>query len=118
VLRGLSTARLSIEVEERRNATILRFACELDLATRPEADGIVQQAQAHAPQHLIFDLRALEFIDSTGLHLLLQAHLHSRNDGVTSLHVVCGADNVRHVIELAGLDKLISVIEDPAEALD
>jgi anti-anti-sigma factor len=117
VLRDLSTARLSIKVEERRNATILRFAGELDLATRPEADGIVQQAQDHAPQHLIFDLRALEFIDSAGLNLLLQAHLRSRSDGVTSLHV-CAADNVRHVIQLAGLDKLISVIEDPADALD
>jgi anti-sigma B factor antagonist len=96
----------------------LRFVGELDLATRDGAKAVIERAQARTPRFLILDLRSLEFIDSTGLHILLDADLHARRNGVGAVHVVCGRDQVRHVIDLLGLDKLMSVIEHPAEVLE
>ncbi len=114
---SLSTPRISAEIEQRGDAIIVRFAGELDLDTRDEAQRVIEQAQARTPPDLIFDLRSLEFIDSTGLHVILDAHLHSRRDGVGAVHVACGRDQIRHVIEVTGLDKVMSVIEDPADVL-
>jgi anti-anti-sigma factor len=96
----------------------LRFGGELDLATVEEAGEALERARARTPRQLIFDPRSLEFIDSSGLHLLLNAHLESGWEALGAVHVACGQGPVRHVIELTGLDKVMSVIEDPAEVLE
>ena len=95
----------------------MRFGGELDLATVEEAREALERARARTPRQLIFDLRSLEFIDSSGLHLLLNAHLESGWEALGPVHVACGSGAVRHVIELTGLDKVMSVIEDPADVL-
>jgi anti-anti-sigma factor len=118
VFDRLATSRLSVEVEQLENGTVLRLGGELDLATVDEASSAIERVRAQAPPQLIFDLRALEFIDSTGLHLLINTHLESGWEGLGAVHVACGKGAVRNVIELTGLDKVMSVVEDPAEVLE
>jgi anti-anti-sigma factor len=95
----------------------LRLGGELDLATVDEVAAALEQARARTSKQLVFDLRSLDFIDSSGLHLLLNAHLQSGWEALGPVHVACGDGAVRHVIELTGLDKVMSVIEDPADVL-
>jgi anti-anti-sigma factor len=95
----------------------LCFGGELYLATVDEAGAAVEQARARSSKQLIFDLRSLDFIDSTGLHLLLDTHLQSEWEARAAVHVACGKGAVGHVIELTGLDKVMSVIESPADVL-
>jgi anti-anti-sigma factor len=95
----------------------VRFGGELDLATVDQAGAALERARARTSKQLVFDLRSLDFIDSSGLHLLLDAHLQSGWEALGPVHVACGSGAVRHVIELTGLDKVMSVIEDPADVL-
>jgi anti-anti-sigma factor len=44
---------------------------EVDLATAPELEASVQEAFGIAPDAVLLDLRALTFIDSSGLRVLV-----------------------------------------------
>jgi anti-sigma B factor antagonist len=65
--------------------------------------------------HLIFDVSALEFIDSTGLGLLLGALRRLREAGGT-LKVAGARDGVLRVLEITELDKVIPLVTDVPSA--
>ena len=63
---------------------------------------------------LVADLRELTFIDSTGVRVLLVAHLHATKKGMT-FGVARGADGmVRKLLEVTRIDQRFPVVEDPA----
>jgi anti-sigma B factor antagonist len=61
---------------------------------------------------LVLDLRGLQFMDSTGLQMLVQIDNLARHDGFDFV-VLCGEGLVRRVLRETGLDGLLPVI-DPA----
>jgi len=67
-------------------------------------------------RHLIIDLSATDFIDSTAIGVLVGALKRVReSDG--SLAVVCTNENVRSVFEIVGLDDVIPVLYSREEAV-
>jgi anti-anti-sigma factor len=90
---------------------------ELDLSTAPELEGPLDQAlDGHGS--VLIDLASCEFIDSTGIALIVRAwqRLDSGEDGRTL--VIC-SDNeqVRRVLEITGLELSIPVHGTRDEAL-
>lgn len=73
---------LTIDVLADRDATILLLRGELDLGSAPVLEQALREAE-DGRGRLVVDLSELSFIDSTGIHLLLKAHL--RTDGRLSL---------------------------------
>ncbi len=59
---------------------------------------------------VVIDLRQVEFLDSTGLRVILSADARSRRDGF-KLEVINGPEQVRHVLELTGMDKHLPLID-------
>jgi len=59
-------------------------------------------------RHLIIDLSATDFIDSTAIGVLVGALKRVQESG-GSLGVVCTSENVRSVFEIVGLDDFIPV---------
>ena len=57
-------------------------------------------------RHLVVDLSAADFIDSTAIGVLVGA-LKRLQDCRGSLAVVCTNDNIRNVFEIVGLDDMI-----------
>jgi anti-anti-sigma factor len=57
----------------------LSLAGELDLATAGKAERALHEAESREPSLLIVDLRRLDFMDSSGLHLLLKAMRRARD---------------------------------------
>lgn len=55
----------------------------------------------------MLDLRELEFIDSTGLAVILRADTRAKNDGHV-LRVLRPDGQIRRVFELSGLDELLA----------
>jgi anti-anti-sigma factor len=76
--------------------SVFRLRGELDIATAP----ILEQAVAGAEGPITLDCSELQFIDSSGLHVLVRLN---RNGGLTLRNV---APNMRHILELTGLDYL------------
>jgi anti-sigma B factor antagonist len=66
---------------------------------------IVHQMDAGA-RHLVIDLSAAEFIDSTAIGVLVGALKRLQESG-GSLAVVCTNENIRAVFEIVGLDDMI-----------
>jgi anti-sigma B factor antagonist len=106
----------SIAASDRDGRAHLSLRGELDLATAPELEQLVNE-RLDARQEVVVDLRALDFMDSSGIRVLVAAHARAaRND--TRLVVVrpAAATAVAKIVEVSGLDGELNIVDDPAQA--
>ncbi|HWC48918.1 MAG TPA: STAS domain-containing protein [Solirubrobacterales bacterium] len=91
---------------------------ELDLSTAPELEGPLEQALDSGEGSVLIDLSSCEFIDSTGIALIVRAwqRLDSGEDG-RGLVICSHNDQVRRVLEITGLELSIPVHGTRDEAL-
>jgi anti-sigma B factor antagonist len=94
---------------------------ELDLGTAPDLEGPLEEAVATTDASVLIDLCDCEFIDSTGIALIVRAwqRLDRSADGEGSGRVVICSDNsqVRRVLEITGLELSIPIHSTRDEAL-
>jgi anti-anti-sigma factor len=91
---------------------------EVDLATVEPLRSATQTAIASGDfDCLIFDLRRLGFIDSSGLHTLVEANRAMAAAG-GSTKVICGTgSNLLKIFELTGLDRIFPIVSERAQAI-
>jgi len=91
---------------------------ELDLSTAPELEGPLNQALESGEGSMLIDLSQCEFIDSTGIALIVRAwqHLDSGENG-RALVLCSQNDQVRRVLEITGLELSIPVHGTRDEAI-
>jgi len=82
---------------------------ELDLLTAPKLQEAIDQATANGYRCMEIDLAKLTFIDSTGLHLLVEAHKRMKAKRAETL-VVNTPPNVAKVFEVMGLDRVFAPV--------
>jgi len=101
-----------------RGVQTISVCGELDLSTAPELEGPLQQALDSGEGSVLIDLSQCEFIDSTGIALIVRAwqQLHSSKNG-RSLVICSQNDQVRRVLEITGLELSIPVHTTRDEAL-
>jgi len=101
------------------NAPGVAVKGEVDIADARALEDALQKAIITSVGAFVIDLSDLEFIDSSGLHVLHRARdLLGRED--RQLAVVCPYGPVRRVFELSGLSELFTLFatrEDAAAAL-
>lgn len=94
---------------------------ELDLSSAPDLELPLQEAVASGDASVLIDLSECEFIDSTGIALIVRAwqRLDSAADGEGDGRLVICSDNqqVRRVLEITGLEHSISIHESREQAL-
>jgi anti-anti-sigma factor len=94
---------------------------ELDLGTASDLEGPLEEAIAAKDASVLIDLSDCEFIDSTGIALIVRAwqRLDRAADGDGSGRVVICSDNeqVRRVLEITGLELSIPIHGTRDEAL-
>jgi anti-anti-sigma factor len=81
---------------------LMRLAGELDLSSTPVLEQRLREALDSGRQ-LVVDLRNLDFMDSTGLTLLVRWARGAEQDGY-ELALVRGEPRVHRLFELTGLD--------------
>src|SRR3954449_5709740 len=86
---------------------------ELDLATAPEREQLVNE-RIDGSQQVVVDLRGLEFMDSSGIRVLVAAHARAARVG-TRLFIVRPEPEsaVAKIVEVAGLDRELTILDDP-----
>jgi anti-sigma B factor antagonist len=92
--------RLTTRRQDER--VVLAAEGELDLSTVPAVDREVQELCAAGCRSIVLDLRALTFIDSSGLSLLLRLDAQARSDGF-AFAIVEGDGPVRRLLALTNL---------------
>jgi anti-anti-sigma factor len=102
-----------------RDAPGLAVRGEVDINTAEPLEAALDAAILKSVGAFVIDLTELEFIDSSGLHVLLRARgLLGRED--RALAVVCPHGPVRRVFELSGMSEqfaLYGTREEAAAAL-
>jgi anti-sigma B factor antagonist len=94
-------------VEESRSGSTVRLYLrgELDMATRARVESALIRAEDSGASVIELDLGGLTFMDSSGVHVALDASRRSREKGY-SLVVLGGSESVRRVFELTGTAQL------------
>lgn len=114
-----SSARLTVTVSEHTRHAIVTVDGEVDVTTGSQLRDPLHDLLTRRHWHHVVDLRAVTFLDSTGLGILVSDHRRLRDrDG--SLQVVCGAGLVSRVFRLTGVDRVIPVrrsVEDAVAVL-
>jgi anti-sigma B factor antagonist len=87
---------------------------ELDIASFTVMEDRLREVEAESPKVVVFDLRGLRFMDSTGLRVIISADKRARRDG-WRVAVVEGPEAVHRVFRLALLDRRLDFVSDPAE---
>ncbi len=93
--------RLKISRTVENGTVSLSLEGELDLAGAPDMEVNLATAERDGPTRLIIDLSRLQFIDSTGLRLLLQADARAKEQGY-ELVLRSGTQAVQRVFEVTG----------------
>jgi anti-sigma B factor antagonist len=106
----------SVEEHNHGGASVLAVTGELDLDTSPELESRLTRAFDAGAELVILDLRGVEFMDSTGLRVLLSAHQRAHESG-RRFALVRGADQVERVLTLTGVRDLLTVVDAPEELL-
>jgi anti-sigma B factor antagonist len=103
--------------EPSEGTLVLNLSGELDLATiEPLRDATHKAITTGGYSLLIFDMTQLEFIDSTGLHALAEAHRGMALHGGDVTMIGC-RPNVLKVLELTGLTQLFTMLDERPASL-
>ena len=93
-------------------ATTVTVGGELDIATVPELDTELRAAERDAAL-VVLDLRSLEFVDSSGVALLLSTARRMRRAG-GRLVLMRGTIDVQWLLALMGVDRELEFVEPSA----
>src|SRR2546423_14863428 len=75
-------ALLELTAEQGDRGTVrLALTGELDISSAPQLDDELAKVEAAAPPVIVLDLRALEFMDSTGLRTVVTADARAPEPG-------------------------------------
>lgn len=100
---GMLTLRVSIDAR----AQTLALVGELDMANASTLASELETLDAQTDGEAItIDMRELEFIDSTGIAILVAAHRRANGEGESRLRFIRSqATGVQRVMEVTGLEK-------------
>jgi len=96
-----------VETRPDRDRVVVAVIGEIDFATAPIVHDAVAELREVGWPRIVLDLRAVSFIDSSGVHLiqsLLDAAEHER----FRLAIVDGPARVMRVLELTGLSRRLA----------
>jgi anti-sigma B factor antagonist len=105
-LRGVAPLRLrSCQDADMRTIVLVG---ELDLATAHTLQRELDDAEAADARLIVLDLRELEFIDSSGLSVIINAHRR----GGAQLLILKGPERVQRAFGLCGLLELLTFVDE------
>ena len=107
--------QLRVSVSGGDSYTVVALAGESDVYTYDQLRGALQDEAAKGVPLLVIDLSGLEFMDSTGVQVLLDIRV-MMNDRGGKLALAAPQNTVARVLNLVGADQLIPVYGTVEEA--
>jgi anti-sigma B factor antagonist len=100
-----------------RDAAWVRLGGELDLTSGPELAQSLRQALGGS-RVVVVDLRQLAFMDSAGVHVIVDAHNRARRAG-RRLVIIRGPGQVTRLLDLTGFSDRLEIVDlDPRRFSD
>jgi len=101
----------SVSVASNGDRATVYLRGELDLSGVDRAREAVEQAEGKGMPLLVLDLSELDFIDSTGLEVVLRAARRAHDDG-RRLIVQRPSSYVRRLFEMTAIDQSLDIVDD------
>ncbi|MDQ3573672.1 MAG: STAS domain-containing protein [Actinomycetota bacterium] len=99
---------LGLDVSQRDKVTVLAVRGEVDVYTAPRLREKLVELVAQGRYRIVVDLGAVDFLDSTGLGVLVGGLKRVRtHDGEMGL--VCNQQRILKVFEITGLTKVFTI---------
>jgi anti-anti-sigma factor len=102
--------QFQILVERDEGGVALHLTGEMDISCEDAFAATVGTCIADGANEVRVDLSRLTFIDSSGLRMLIELWHKSRKNGL-DLSMVQGTGQVRRTMEIAGLDRLLPILD-------
>ncbi|HEX2574779.1 MAG TPA: STAS domain-containing protein [Aquihabitans sp.] len=107
---------LRLDVSEQDGWSVLRVGGEIDVATAPRLREQLIKLVNDDQHRIVVDFEDVDFIDSTGLGVLIGARKRVRvHDGDVKL--VCTEPRIVKVFEITGLDQVFQIYGSMSEAV-
>lgn len=107
---------LTLTTREAGNATVVAVGGEVDVYTAPKLREKISELVGNGTFELVIDLEGVEFLDSTGLGVLVGGLKKVRaHDG--SMRLVCSQDRLLKIFRITGLAKVFDIHSSLDEAL-
>jgi anti-sigma B factor antagonist len=102
-----------VDISEQGGTVTVAPSGELDLTTMPQMERSITPLRP--AERLVLDLRGLDFMDSTGVRLVMELDLRSRAEG-WELVIVRGTGVVAHLLDLCRIADRVRTVDDPTGA--
>jgi anti-sigma B factor antagonist len=107
---------LDLKVRRQGAHAVLEVGGEIDVYTAPKLREKLIELVNEGSYHLVVDLERVDFLDSTGLGVLVGGLKRVRNhDG--SLALVCTQDKILKIFRITGLTKVFPIHDSVEEAI-
>jgi anti-sigma B factor antagonist len=107
---------LSLVTRNEGDRTVIAVGGEIDVYTAPKLREQIVQLVDEGRFHLVVDMEQVDFLDSTGLGVLVGGLKRVRaHDG--SLRLVCTQERILKIFRITGLTKVFPVHATVAEAV-
>jgi anti-sigma B factor antagonist len=93
---------IDLKTEEGGDTLVFKLRGSLDLATAPTVRAALSEATEKGSHNLIVDLTQLEFLDSTGLGVLIGAHRRAAEHG-GSFRLIVNNGPISRLLNITGL---------------
>jgi len=107
---------LSVVTRREGVRTVISVTGEIDVYTAPTLRERLNELVAEGEYHLVVDMAGVDFLDSTGLGVLVGGLKRARSHEGT-LQLVCDQEKILKVFRITGLTKVFPIHASLAEAL-
>ena len=107
---------LVVLVDEREGWAVVRATGDLDLTTAPRLREQVVQLVTGGQPSVVLDLDGVDFVDSTGLGVIVGLLKRTRSQG-GDLRLVSTRRSLHKILELTSLDRALPLASTIAEAI-
>jgi len=107
---------LSLSTRKQGDHAVLSVGGEIDVYTAPQLRQRLIELVEQGSQHIVVDMEQVEFLDSTGLGVLVGGLKRVRAlDG--SLRLVCAQERILKIFRITGLEKVFGIYATVDEAV-
>lgn len=105
---------MDVSTRKTDGSIVVAVSGELDVFTAPDFETALQELISAGDTNLVLDLTDVDFLDSTGLGVMVKALKWAREGG-GSLRVVATHERIVKVFRITGLDDVMA-LSDRVEA--
>lgn len=107
---------LSLESREVDGRVVVEVGGEIDVYTAPRLRDKITELVGQGHYQLVIDMEAVDFLDSTGLGVLVGGLKKVRSHG-GAMDLVCHQERLLKIFRITGLAKVFTIHDNQDDAL-